>query len=1321
MANKIKVTYTVKEDGSLGKIKQGAEQAAASTDKASKSSERYSKRNKGVAGATSNSTKAFSKMTTGIEGGLVPAYATLAAHVFAVTAAFGLFRRNAAIEQLNQGLIFTGRAAGNNLPLIVQGLQDITDGAVSAADAMRATALGISAGFDQSQIEGLTRVAKGASQALGRDMTDALDRLTRGAAKLEPEILDELGIMVRLDTVTKDYAAALGKTSAELTQFERRMAFTNAIIEQGEDKFGNLTVALDVNPFDKLAATFDNFIKIFVGGINKLAGPIVGFVASSIPMLVGSMLLLGTSVIKMMIPALTAGGAAMATQAASAAANARAQLGALTVFKGAPAIYSSLAQAVASGNATMAQKQQLIASLQKSEAGHQRTMAASLKAHTAEGVVYKQKVITLHQVQHAMMLVTAATALDAEATLLHTRATVMDSAASGQLALTLQGLVMVWAEEILATQTATAANGIFARSLAMIGTVAKLTAFSLKALGVTVMSWLPWIGLITMAVMALISVFKTTQPIDKWKDTFADAQDRFDEFPNIIEQLNVALDASGGHIESFGLSIAVTSGLMGQLKTQMHDFIQLEQKTERTELARAKTASRLAIEATEAAKAKLALIPKDPNAGRAKSIVFDKNDANQSLLPDPHYDARVAAIREQDEAYRDTLAAATALAAAQEAMGILDPKTYEGIMLTLIEGQQAFEEMASRKDIGKDELQFIKNQQAGVEGMLERLRVIGKMTDDVAKADAILELGEDFGILSDRAMGVQNSFEGAGKIVSEVSALFATAKSRTGAFNGELTTMDKALNMINTGADFDTILEQYKEVFDLFGIDTTGSIADATNEFRVLHGEFSAFAQEVKNQGMYDEALSQRLLEGATDHQKILLKQERAKEVLAHKEEALRLATIMGVDVEKAKLAVLKAQTKEKQLQIDRFKNYGDQMRDAGAGEGASRALAAGGAVANAQAGVDAANKTSDDYFSSNFGKELDQDTLAANANAKDQANTVLQQAQQAQMKETMAGVAADMAKLGPEGALMSSAIGGALAMQTAFSTAFQVMNDDSTSTADRVQAGLAVAGAAINALGSMMAASSADKIRGIDQEIAKEKQRDGTSKASVAKIAQLEKKKEQAARKAFEVNKKMKMASTVIATASGVMAMLSAEPQGPWNFALAAMVGAMGAASLAQIAGTSFQGGSSAAPAAPSAISMGERSNTVDLGKGNNAGGELAYMRGSSGQGTGATDFKPTPAFSGYKTKNRASGGYIVGEQGPEVFMPDTAGSIIPSGQSTGGSTNVSFNIQAIDASGVEDVLIAQKGQIIRMIREAANEHGEFFLENVREEAYQQ
>ena len=86
MANTINVTYKVNEDGSLEKISQNANRAAAATHKVTASTDRYSKKIKGVAGATSNSTKAFSKMTTGITSGLVPAYATLAANVFALTA-----------------------------------------------------------------------------------------------------------------------------------------------------------------------------------------------------------------------------------------------------------------------------------------------------------------------------------------------------------------------------------------------------------------------------------------------------------------------------------------------------------------------------------------------------------------------------------------------------------------------------------------------------------------------------------------------------------------------------------------------------------------------------------------------------------------------------------------------------------------------------------------------------------------------------------------------------------------------------------------------------------------------------------------------------------------------------------------------------------------------------------------------------------------------------------------------------------------------------------------------------------------------------------
>jgi len=203
--NIIRVTYKVNEDGSLEKISQKAKKAAASTNEATGAAENYNKAQKGVAGSTSNSTKAFSKMTGAIgSGGLVGAYAGLAANVFALTAAFGILSRASALEQLEKGLIAVGNAGGQNLPYLSKQVKELTGNAVALEQAMRATAVATSAGFSSVQLLELTKVAKGASIALGRDMGDALDRLVRGTAKLEPEILEELGILVRLDEASQN-------------------------------------------------------------------------------------------------------------------------------------------------------------------------------------------------------------------------------------------------------------------------------------------------------------------------------------------------------------------------------------------------------------------------------------------------------------------------------------------------------------------------------------------------------------------------------------------------------------------------------------------------------------------------------------------------------------------------------------------------------------------------------------------------------------------------------------------------------------------------------------------------------------------------------------------------------------------------------------------------------------------------------------------------------------------------------------------------------------------------------------------------------------
>ena len=80
-----------------------------------------------------------------------------------------------------------------------------------------------------------------------------------------------------------------------------------------------------------------------------------------------------------------------------------------------------------------------------------------------------------------------------------------------------------------------------------------------------------------------------------------------------------------------------------------------------------------------------------------------------------------------------------------------------------------------------------------------------------------------------------------------------------------------------------------------------------------------------------------------------------------------------------------------------------------------------------------------------------------------------------------------------------------------------------------------------------------------------------------------------------------------------------------------------------------------------------------------------------------------------------RASGGsvqkgqpYVVGENGPELFVPNSTGQITQSARGTsGGATTVNFNINTVDASGFEELLVRSRGTITQLINNAVNERG--------------
>ena len=222
----------------------------------------------GAAHTSSGLTKNFAKQAQGIGGGLVPAYAVLAANIFAVTAAFGALQRAAQVQQLTAGVTALGQASGIAMGALARDLQRVTGNAINMEDALRSTSMVISAGFSPDTLSKLGEVAKNTSIALGRDMSDSMNRLVRGAVKLEPELLDELGIMVRLDQAAQEYAIANNKLASQLTLAEKRQAFMNAVLEEGERKFSAIGNAVDVNPYDKLAASFNDLTKTVLGFLN---------------------------------------------------------------------------------------------------------------------------------------------------------------------------------------------------------------------------------------------------------------------------------------------------------------------------------------------------------------------------------------------------------------------------------------------------------------------------------------------------------------------------------------------------------------------------------------------------------------------------------------------------------------------------------------------------------------------------------------------------------------------------------------------------------------------------------------------------------------------------------------------------------------------------------------------------------------------------------------------------------------------------------------------------------------------------------------------
>ncbi len=172
------------------------------------------------------------KTAMGGFGGL----ASMVAGGFAVSQIIGITRElvtlGAQAERTENSFNRVAQSYGADADKMLAAMKRAAGGQISNDELMmaanKAMMLGVTA--DADQMAGLLQAAMERGQAMGRTAADAFNDIVIGIGRMSPLILDNLGIMTGGEAAFAAYAASIGKTAEQLTDFERRQMLINKVL-----------------------------------------------------------------------------------------------------------------------------------------------------------------------------------------------------------------------------------------------------------------------------------------------------------------------------------------------------------------------------------------------------------------------------------------------------------------------------------------------------------------------------------------------------------------------------------------------------------------------------------------------------------------------------------------------------------------------------------------------------------------------------------------------------------------------------------------------------------------------------------------------------------------------------------------------------------------------------------------------------------------------------------------------------------------------------------------------------------------------------------
>lgn len=168
------------------------------------------------------------------------------------------------------------RYSGGNL----DALRNSVRGTVSDFELVKKANLAKTMGIPAKEMGTLAEAAMAAASATGESVDFMLDSIVKGVARGSPMILDNLGIIISIEEATSSYAAAHGKTAAQLTKAEQAQAVLNATLKAvgPQIQAANKAGANSAETYAKFTASIQNLTM----AIGQSLSPAVSWLTSQL-------------------------------------------------------------------------------------------------------------------------------------------------------------------------------------------------------------------------------------------------------------------------------------------------------------------------------------------------------------------------------------------------------------------------------------------------------------------------------------------------------------------------------------------------------------------------------------------------------------------------------------------------------------------------------------------------------------------------------------------------------------------------------------------------------------------------------------------------------------------------------------------------------------------------------------------------------------------------------------------------------------------------------------------------------------------------------